>query len=255
MEEKREQKDKNIKYTITKEIFDHLYDMLRHEDEKANRILGAMAFITVAAAALSIPFFEGKIGTGLKFFNLGLGLFLFFIFLILIAIGTLFLLSALGPLLHITTDFVEPSERKKKLRVRSLLYFENITGITIEEWTKFFRETDEDDFYEKICNDHIIKSYTLANRTKYKAKCIKSSKIFYRFSLIVLCLFVLSGFCVSFNSFFYWAFIILAAAFLEWSVEYYLMPQKELKKKAIPFIILAFLFALMSLIFFNSCLY
>ena len=255
MEEKREQKDKNTKYTITKEIFDHLYDMLRHEDEKANRILGAMAFITIAAAALAIPFFEGKIGTDLNFFNLSFGLFLFFAFLILITTGTLFLLAALGPLLHITTDFVEPSERKKKLRVPSLLDFQKITGTTIEEWTRFFREADEDDFYEKICNDHILKSYTLANRTKYKAKCIRSSKIFYRFSLIVLCLFVLSGFCVDFNSFLHWTFIILAAAFLEWSIEYYLMPQKELKKKAFPFIILAFLFALISFIFFSSCLY
>lgn len=241
--------EKNTKYLITKEIFDHLYEMLRHEDEKANRILGAMAFITLAAAALAIPFFEGSIGIDLEFFYVSLGVFLFFVFLILVTIGTLFLLAALGPLTNIQTVWVEPSEKDKEPRIPSLLYFKEISAKSIEEWTGYFRETDDKDLCEKICNDHIVKTYTLANRTKYKAKCIKSSKVFYRASLIVLLLFVLSGFCIDYSSFFYWTFVILAAAFVEWGIEYYIMPQKELKKKAVPFLILALISLFTTLLF------
>ena len=78
-EDKKEPGEKSTRYIITKEMFDHLYEMLRHEDEKANRILSAMAFITLAAAALAIPFFEGSIGADLEFFHFSLGVFLFFL--------------------------------------------------------------------------------------------------------------------------------------------------------------------------------
>ena len=102
------------KLTVTKEVFDHLYAMLRHEDEKANRILGAMAFIALAGAALAIPFFERTVGTHLKLFDMTLGLFLFFLFLILLSLGTLFILAALGPVVHIKAAWVEPAEKKKR---------------------------------------------------------------------------------------------------------------------------------------------
>jgi len=236
------------KLTVTKEVFDHLYAMLRHEDEKANRILGAMAFIALAGAALAIPFFERTVGTHLKFFNMTFGLFLFFLFLILLSLGTLFILAALGPVVHIKAAWVEPAEKKKRW-LPSILYFKNIAMTDMEDWAGYFKETDEADLVQKLYHDHVAQSHALANRARYKAKCIKTSKVFYRFSLIFLLLFIMSGFCLDFRGFFFWAFIILGGGFIEWSFEYFIMPVKGIRLRVIPLIILAVICFAVSLFF------
>jgi|GEM_PF-2549352 hypothetical protein len=247
--EEKEPINRNTRFVVTREVFDHLYAMLRHEDEKANRILGAMAFIALAGSALAIPFFEATIGTQLKVFGISLGLLLFFAFFVLLTVGTLFILAALGPVVHIKATWVEPEEKKKKRWLPSILYFKDISNVSMEEWTGYFKETDEADLVEKLCRDHVAQSYALANRAKYKAKCIKTSKIFFRFSLIFLLIFIMSGFCLDFQRFHFWSCIIFSVGFFEWSIEYLIMPMRSAKPRIILFIVLGVALFAASLLF------
>lgn len=242
-EEKDNSANNDIKRSISKEIFDHMIDMLKHEDEKANRILTAMAFLTAAAAAISIPFFEDKIGLRIVFLelDLNLGLLLFFLYLIFVVIGTFFMLAALGPILFIPRLWGETRNDDKKDKICSLLFFKKITAVKRQDWKNFFNASHASKISKKIFVDRIYESHLLAEKVDYKVNCIGKANFLYRFALLILWLLILSVLARSFYSFSYWACLFLAVFFTEWAFELSMIREEEDRKKAYPFIILAYI--------------
>lgn len=240
----------DIKHGISKEIFDHIIDMLKHEDEKANRILTAMAFLTVAAAAISIPFFENKIGLIVVSLDLNLGWLLFFLYVVLVVIGTFFMLAALGPILFIPRMWGETSKDGEKDKIRSLLFFEKITEMKREDWTNFFNTSCASEISNKVFKDRIYESHILAEKVDYKVKCIGKANFLYRFALLVIWLLILSALTKDPYAFGYWACLFIAAFFIEWAFELSMKPEED-KKKAYPAILLAYISIIIGFVFFG----
>jgi hypothetical protein len=54
LEEKVARREPDDRFQIAQVTFDHVLDVVEHIDSKASRILGAMAFLTAAAAAVFV---------------------------------------------------------------------------------------------------------------------------------------------------------------------------------------------------------
>ncbi len=120
--------------------FEAVLDADKHEDEKAYRILTAIAFLTAAAAVIFATIWPSSLlsNNQVNIFGVSSATLAFSLYIFFILIGSTFYLLALGPNLNVRKEI--------KLRVNSFFFFEKIAkykeNLWFQEWGIICKYTD-----------------------------------------------------------------------------------------------------------------
>jgi ABC-type multidrug transport system fused ATPase/permease subunit len=197
-----------------------------HLDNKASRILSAMAFLTSASAAIfakayspnwitqenkqsmtrslsayinspQVPSVVDTILQNLQkpsiiIYGLDLSLFSFAAYILFVLLGTGLYLYALGPSLNIPAWSID---KKTKASVKSLLFFKTISSVEIEVWKTQWTLSNSE-IQEKMMNNLITESYLIAQKVETKNKLMSVGSIFFRLSIACLIPLVCSLFTI-----------------------------------------------------------
>lgn len=181
-------------YEVTKEIFDHILDMTKHEDEKAGRIILSIAFLATATATIFGAFLNNNIQ--FDFYGVELISTLFFFFILFVVLGALFILDAIGPKYKMPTiwgKIFEENSNPKTYTPKSLYFFEKIGDEEREKWMSYFDPIKIVEILKKSSNDHVYEAHLVSKKIKDKVRSIKIAKFFFIISVILLIFITLFG--------------------------------------------------------------
>jgi hypothetical protein len=167
------------RFAVADRVFSHTFDMTKHEDEKAIRILSSISFLTVAVAALFVALRAQQ----KSFFLGGLDLIpvAFLAYMSSVVVGAFKILQAIGP------RFKAPKDWKPGIPV-SLFLFLRVVAEPEQRWLDFIRGQPEDVF-KKASEDMMFEARIIAGRVREKTRLTEQAKIF--FELAILFLFIL----------------------------------------------------------------
>jgi hypothetical protein len=179
------------KYTRKLEIFKQSYQevlaALKHQDDKLNRILTALAFLTVAGVALFSRVTGPNNGLTLGDSGPGAPVVLFVVFLIAVAIGVIVTLTAIGPgsPLHQAST----PEQWAKLP-KSLIFYALIARN--EKWGKRFDEP-ADDLEKELARNYHQETRQIARRVVYKVVRAREAVAWVQLAIVALALMGIFG--------------------------------------------------------------
>jgi hypothetical protein len=161
---------------LAKTILDGVIDSSKHEDEKVGRILTSMSFLTVGAAIAFSTFVGNRIG--LIAYGVDLVSVLFFAYLFLLVVGTIIMLEAMSPRLHL-----RPGKRAEdkdadasSASLESIYFFKSIARTDQAEWLARFKDTSEADLLVRQCDDALRQARFLSIKVTHKVEFIRKAK-------------------------------------------------------------------------------
>lgn len=179
--------------TQTARSLDTVTKLTQYEDEKANRLLTAIAFLSAFVASLfaTIPtrFPPGSIGKlwneGIHVRSILLGSVYgwFCLYATLVSVGVAMILYGVQPRFNIPRD---PTRKKAP---KSLLFFKHIIASDPEEWGKAFSEPSSHDLEMRYVKNSIVETYLVAEKIPVKIKWVTLGvKFFFAAALVVIAL-------------------------------------------------------------------
>lgn len=199
--------------------FDTVLQSLDHEDDKANRLIIAMAFIAAAAAAIFNKLFTPDAH---KWGDFDAAAISFGIFMGLIALGSLSVLAALGPKFHI------PSKWKEK-GIPSRLFFQHIAGLSEEKWRSHLSETPEHELQRLYEKDLVLETWLLAQKNDYKVFMLSLGAWLFKHSFIALGLYLAVDIDPGFLSSTGWGIAFAALVFFHDVSERLMLPENQVE--------------------------
>jgi len=210
--------------------FKAVLDADYHLDDKASRILSAMAFLTAAAgaifakayspilpaadlrskveAALSGVITPGTSGAAVVdaviasvqkptayIFGWDASLVFFGFYILCVLVSTGFYLAALGPALN-KPAFWSKSEGDE---IRSRLFYDFIARVDIKQWKDHWTNTPVEELRARFKQDYIQETWFLADKAYAKFYWMSFGSIFFRFGLVAFILFIASLFSANVN--------------------------------------------------------
>lgn len=172
-----------------KEVFEHSYKevlaVLKHQDDKLNRTLTALAFLTVAGVSL----FTKLSGGGLRFGNGGPGVpsVCFVAFLIAIAVGVIVTLTAIGPGRPLPNH---PSSSAHREPPSSLLFYASISHDL--KWEKKLALSPKH-LMEELAKNFHDEARGLSYRVNYKVARSREANAWVQFAIVALALMGIFG--------------------------------------------------------------
>lgn len=172
-----------------KEVFEHSYAevlaALKHQDDKLNRTLTALAFLTVAGVAL----FPKITGAGIVFNGAGPGAsaVLFVSFLASVALGVIVTLTAIGPGRPLPNA---PSEEARAKRRPSLIFYARISRD--KQWDEKFTWSPAK-LAGQLAADFHCESKVIAERVDYKVARAREAIVWVELAIVALALMGIFG--------------------------------------------------------------
>jgi hypothetical protein len=217
--------------------FNTVLDADKHEDEKAGRILSAMAFLTAAAAgAFAIAYSPGPSTEQLQqtltqslsqyvtatqlpsavnsivqnlskpqltIFGVNMPLIIFSAYIFFVLLGATLYLSALGPSLNIPSWF-----RSGSTRVNSLLFFKSIAALEKEAWSDhWIKHSTAEQLHEEMLSNYIDESRLIAQKAYAKVILMSIGSLFFKISILLFIILMASLFSPS--SVLTWRYLLL----------------------------------------------
>lgn len=140
-----------------------------HQDNKANRILAAMAFLTAAAAQIfaraSTASTSGSAPTlAIAGLTINVPLIAFSVYMFLVLSGVLIYLNALGPSFNIPSHFRAHAASP----VRSLLFFDKIAELERDNWLNHWSSGSTQQLRHQMAQSFLFETHLIAEKTKTK---------------------------------------------------------------------------------------
>jgi GTP cyclohydrolase I len=148
--------------------------LTEYEDEKASRILQAVAFMSALAGGVYVAAGGSKVvvESGLAH-SVHL---LFFLYAALIVAGAGVLIWGVRPFFNIpqgwTPDRLQSSE-EGDYPPRSRLFFEKIASVRPEQWAQYFAETPLKELREAYLKDYLHEAYLVADKLRSKLRLLR----------------------------------------------------------------------------------
>ena len=190
------------KYEVSKEIFNHILAMTKHEDEKAGRIILSIAFLSSASATV----FGAFVKNNLTFMYYGFELIslFYFVSVLFVVLGSLSIMDAVGPNLNIPTIWKNRAQNDGEMedngdddaqeyRPKSLYFFEKIAKEDRGEWCNFFAQIDDASLQTFAIEDHTYEAHLVSEKIQHKVQGIKTAKIFFIMSILFFVSFTFLG--------------------------------------------------------------
>lgn len=161
--------------------FKTVLDADLHEDDKAGRILTAMAFLTTAAAVIynvAYPFNTPTTarGASLTLLSLNISVLALYLYIFFVLVGAIFYLGALGPSLNKPT--------KPKEEVPSLLFFHSIASLENEKWSDHWKDHSMKELQEQMVQNYIKECLLIAQKVNAKVTLMSWGSIFFRVAIL-----------------------------------------------------------------------
>lgn len=160
--------------------FKTVLDSDLHEDDKAGRILSAIAFLTAAAAAVF-----GAAGnlqkTPSTIFGLNASVIAFSAYLFFVLVGAALYLGALGP------SFNRPSWfQSRSQRVYSLLFFQNIGALDEKAWSDYWLNDERTlaELQDLMVKNYIDEGRLIAQKLQAKVTLMSLGSLSFRVAIL-----------------------------------------------------------------------
>ena len=195
-----------------------------HQDNKAGRILSAMAFLSAAAASIFAKVYSAsssnseiqqKLAQGLSpilnaadlhvindlalslqrphatLFGIDWALMSFLIYIICILIGASFYLAALGPSFNIPSQLhhVEGHTTPK-----SLIFFRSIAEVSPAQWLEYWRSKNPVELQTEFENNYLFETHLIAEKTQTKVDFMSLGNVFFKLAFLFLAFLISSVF-------------------------------------------------------------
>ncbi|MBS1807644.1 MAG: hypothetical protein JST84_05575 [Acidobacteria bacterium] len=235
-----EQKQKELAAGVMSGVI----DIDKHLDDKASRILSAMAFLTAAAAAIFAkayspsltteqvkdkirPFLTPDVVSAIEKSQWDLGsatiggtewsVITFSVYMLFVLVGSVLYLSALGPFLNIPKAWKlqlrQDRSQNKDEKLSSLLFFYFISEVNPQDWEKYWKEDRTvDQLQSEITDNYIGESLKIAQNAKTKYNFMSVGNWF--FVIAIFCLIALIGGLLTQRNIVAWLFTCLGWAVL-----------------------------------------
>lgn len=170
---------------LAEATFKTVLDADVHQDNKASRVLGAMAFLTAATAAVfgrAYPASPAPAPLLLPSVPVDMRPIAFVCYLSLVLIGAALYLSALGPSLNIPIWLRSGEDTKK---VRSLLFFSTIADIDEHVWQEAWKK-DSAELQRQMFNSYLNESRLIAQKAQSKFVLMSLGSLSFRVAIICL---------------------------------------------------------------------
>ena len=213
-----------------------------HLDNKAGRILGAIAFLTAAAGSVFAKVYSDSLPTDqiqtkiarvlsghvaqktidmataqialevhkkyVTIFGVDWPVFAFAVYLLCVLCGTLLYLAAMGPALHIPDWFGAKSKVDDHANGEptSRLFFKNISEFDRKKWEDYWR-TDQEALEKCIAEDYVREAHLIAQKTLAKYNYMRKGSQFFRVAVSFLSILAASLFNMNLTWFWRFAFI------------------------------------------------
>lgn len=158
------EKDLEDLYEISSRSLEEVKALTEYEDQKAQRILAAIAFLAaLAGAALSTlqkvtPWSENLDGIAILIYGL------FAIYAVMVTVGASIVLYAVKPRFNIPKNWKSGSNGSPKSR----LFFEKITELDKSAWELSFANTEVSELKIAYIKDFIRESHLVAEKIRHK---------------------------------------------------------------------------------------
>jgi hypothetical protein len=178
---------------LTGKSLDTVTHLTEYEDEKANRVLTAMAFISAFAAVLFgavISHYSGaylqqlKIASYWRFVLLEAGYGLFAMYAAVLSIGVAFSLYGMKP------RFNYPKASRPGSFPKSLIFFEKINEVAPSDWARAFSSKSADELAFIYTKNNILETYLISGKIPVKLKPLQNASILYIASTCILLVWV-----------------------------------------------------------------
>jgi hypothetical protein len=179
---------------LTSKSLDAVTHLTEYEDEKANRILTAMAFISAFAGVLfaavtshySNAYLQQlKIASHFRFLLVEVGYGFFAIYAMVLSVGVGFSLYGMMPRFNLPKAWKSPGSFPK-----SFLFFEKINEVTPADWANAFISTAADELTFHYVKNNILESYLVSGKIPQKLSPLKKASTLYIASTCILVLWV-----------------------------------------------------------------
>lgn len=186
--------DLTDKLKLAEVSFKTVLDADVHQDNKASRILGAMAFLTAAAAGIFARAYPASpLPTPINIPLLGTDVRLtaFVGYILFVLIGAALYLAALGPSLNIP-DWLrgntssQPGRSEQGQRVLSLLFFNAIGSLDATTWEQHWAQLSPADLQQELLNSYIREARLIAQKAQAKVGWMSVGSICFRIALAFL---------------------------------------------------------------------
>jgi hypothetical protein len=213
--------DKN-KLKLAETSFKTVLDANVHEDNKASRILAAMAFLTAAAAAVFAR--AQSITTPQPIvFGLAWAVASFSFYMFLVLLGSLFYLVALGPALNLP--------RSGKSGIQSLLFFQKIAEVATDQWEKHWKEKTAVQLEEEMTGNFVSEAYLIAEKARAKVTWMSIGSLFFRGAFLPLAALVIGLYPLNSQGVWFYARVAAAVFVLTQAIAVYIRPGLERRTK------------------------
>ena len=175
---------------LTARSLDTVTHLTEYEDDKANRILTAIAFVSAFAGFMFtlVPdryppiYAVGLISQGEWGGYLIVALYVLFgLYGIALLIGVLLVLIAVKPSFNVPEAWKQGSPR-------SFLFYKKILETKPEDWGKAFSERSSDDLRLEYAKNAIVETYLIAQKIPKKLSPLKTGVWFFFASTVILVL-------------------------------------------------------------------
>jgi len=178
-------------FEATQRSLETVTHLTEYEDEKANRILTAMAFLSAFAAVIfaivpsryPLSFPGMLIRTGLRrdaylLFGTYAG---FVVYAVTLILGVAFVLHGMRPRFNIPKGW-----RPDGSKPGSHLFFAKIVEVSPADWANAFLNTGKDEVLSAYVKNSILETYLVAEKIVPKIKWLKRGVMLFQVSTIVL---------------------------------------------------------------------
>lgn len=187
------------KFEITREMFEHVWELNEHEDTKASRILQTMSFLALTAVTAFGVFVTRQLSVQITLWGSHFDLISvsFIGFVVFVVVGAfVFLEASLRGVEALNENGLNKvraeEDEKKAFEPQSLFYFKRIAEGRLDQWTSYF-DGSVNNLLNKACRDHILETFLLSKKTRTKVKYYKLGKLCFYVAIIFFVVLVVAG--------------------------------------------------------------
>ena len=164
------------KAALAKSILDDVVDSSNHEDEKIGRILYSMSFLTVGATIAYSVFIGNRLGRYV--YGVDSVSVFFFCYIAFLIAGTVIILEAMSPRLHISSGKRARSKAAEtdSASIDSMHFFKSIARKEQGEWLNRFVNSNSSELLMRECEDALKQAHFLSRRVTTKIEYIRKAK-------------------------------------------------------------------------------
>jgi hypothetical protein len=148
---------------LSKRTLDEVTRLTGYEDEKANRILTAMAFLSALAGVLFGTFLTKYQSIGTSSYLLVTVYLVFYLYILCLALGAICVVYAVKPRFNVPTDW-----GKETGKPSSFLFFRQIILLEPAAWAKAFSSRTSFELQTEYIRNSIFESYLIAEKVRNK---------------------------------------------------------------------------------------